>query len=533
MFDEKKNSNHPSNRTKNEALTVARKGGNETRKALHVANEKPISSKSRQPAPINKKRKTASKEQVVVVVVPRKKPAPKPKHYNDDNDSFDGDSDDDSIGSEDSYSSQSEQELPVPVRVQLMGSTGTSSSLKQKNIHSLSRHSIRQKYASTTKLPGMGRWRKQSEDDDDDSSSSRNDDDDDSLDQVVRRRLKQQQQQSRKTKGKETARALSRNVVRRKNAKQTSARRPEFSSEEEEEESSQSEYERGQRRPGESINKKNAKSLSRNVVRRKIAKSHVARAQESSDDSEYSSTENKTRHKRQSLVNGKKAISKPARSLPTQAARKRNQQRKHQPRDSLAGENCNDNDNDNDNDDESSLEDLPDELQFEQNGTGTKPVHANTIHFSVQTMRNLVHPITKQQVEKLKQKNAKSEAKALLISSEKHAQRIMERVRKRLRTTKLPNTYFRCEDSCVENMALVNQQQQEENMRAKTLFQKLVDQKVQLEKQLEREEQKLHRTQGVAAAAEDATKGIHPLISSFLDDDDDDDGDDDRNEHQI
>jgi hypothetical protein len=70
-------------------------------------------------------------------------------------------------------------------------------------------------------------------------------------------------------------------------------------------------------------------------------------------------------------------------------------------------------------------------------------------------------------------------------------------------------------------MSSVNQQQQEENTRARTLSQKLLEQKVKLEKQLDREEQKLHRTKGMAAAASagEATEGIHPLISSFLDGD--------------
>jgi hypothetical protein len=152
--------------------------------------------------------------------------------------------------------------------------------------------------------------------------------------------------------------------------------------------------------------------------------------------------------------------------------------------------------------------------QFLDDGSGTKPIHAQTLHFAMHLMEQKADEAVTSLAAAYKRDGRLRESRQIRVTADEHFGRVLERVRRRLRTTNLPESvYVRAADLHFENMRHANHQRRQEIDRAADLADKLVLQRQQLEKQ---HRQLLTRHESLARTAEHVQSevgNIHPAIA--------------------
>jgi hypothetical protein len=158
------------------------------------------------------------------------------------------------------------------------------------------------------------------------------------------------------------------------------------------------------------------------------------------------------------------------------------------------------------------------DTQFHDDGTGQKPMHSYALNFSIQLMNNEAGKATATAVAKAKKKksspNGKNAANLRLVL-DRHSRKIIDRVRQRLRSTKLPASYLRvATHKNMENIKVINEQKREEIAQSTELLRKLAQQREMLGTQLRNEQNRKHGLQARWNSMQQADRErIHPLLS--------------------
>lgn len=151
---------------------------------------------------------------------------------------------------------------------------------------------------------------------------------------------------------------------------------------------------------------------------------------------------------------------------------------------------------------------------FRDDGSGRKPVHSYTLNYAIQLIKKEAEKAVKAVVVDVKQhQQMGNKNRNLSVAADKLSQTIVERVRLRLRETKLPAYYARAADTCLESLADINRQRRGDMEQSSLLLGKLRQQRMQLEGQLAGEEKrkKLLRDRLAAMEQVDCDR-IHPLL---------------------
>jgi hypothetical protein len=159
------------------------------------------------------------------------------------------------------------------------------------------------------------------------------------------------------------------------------------------------------------------------------------------------------------------------------------------------------------------------ETQFLNDATGKKPVHASTLQFTIHVLQQQATQAITEIASDLRAQGAKQEAKQVQIRSDLHQKKIVQTVRQLLRSTKVPSTYAKVEDPCVEHMHTVNQERRQDMERADQLLDKLSQQRERLEQELEEETNRFNELQKRVAQDVKARDETHFLLSQLESDD--------------
>jgi hypothetical protein len=142
------------------------------------------------------------------------------------------------------------------------------------------------------------------------------------------------------------------------------------------------------------------------------------------------------------------------------------------------------------------------EPRFVANGTGKKPMHALNLQFAVHLLEEQADIATSKICSSLSRKGLQQESKRLQVRSDKHSTKVIGKVRQRLRSTKLPDTYTRAQDPLAEPMNRINREREKDLERTENVLEKLAQQRERLEEELKQETRRYDKLEAERARAQ-------------------------------
>jgi hypothetical protein len=158
-------------------------------------------------------------------------------------------------------------------------------------------------------------------------------------------------------------------------------------------------------------------------------------------------------------------------------------------------------------------------------GSGSKPIHPIMINFMLDSMKQVSDQVVDRIMEQVKSSKSKKDDSSsidparLRLSLDGHCEKVLTRVRHRLRTTKLPGHYIPIPDHwSLNNLPERNEHRKLENEKSLKLLQKMRWKRQQLEEMLEAEQSRTVQLEARRTAMEKAGRAcMHPLLRYSLD----------------